>query len=84
MGLNKLIKNVQKILTSEAEREQTSPERIDELLGELERKEKKLHHKLSEEKHSKKRKDLKLQLKIISTQRKKGLILLHELRKKSH
>jgi hypothetical protein len=84
MGLKKLIKSVQKILNSEAEREQVTPERIDELLGELEHKEKKLHHKLSEEKHSKKRKDLKLQLKIISTQRKKALALLHELKKKSH
>ena len=84
MGLKKLIKNVQKILNSEAEREQITPERVDELLGELEHKEKKLHHKLSEERHSKKRKDLKLQLKIISTQRKKTLALLHELKKKSH
>ncbi len=84
MGINKLIKSAQKILSSETEREQTSPERIKELLGELEKKEKKLHHKLSEEEHSKKRKDLKLQLKIVSTQHKKGMALLHELEKKSH
>jgi len=84
MGINKFIKNVQKILSNETEREQTSPSRIKELLGELEKKEKKLHHKLSEEEHSKKRKDIKLQLKIVSTQHKKGVALLHELEKKSH
>ena len=43
MGINKLIKNVQKILSSETEREQASPERIKELLNELEKKDKKLH-----------------------------------------
>jgi len=83
MGLKHLIKSVQKILSSDIEREHISRERIDELLGELEKKQKKLHHKLSEEKHSKKRKDLKLQLKIVSTQHKKGMDLLHELENKS-
>ena len=84
MGLKHLIKSVQKILSSETEREHISLERIHELLGKLEKKEKKLHHKLSEEINSKKRKDLKLQLKIVSTQHDKGMALLHELEKKSH
>jgi len=84
MGFKKLIKNVQEIFSTEAERTEASRERIEELLGELEEKEKKLNHKLSEEDDSKKRKDLKLKLKIISTQRNKGVALLDEMEKESH
>ena len=83
MGFKKLIKNVQEIFSTEAERTEASRERIEELLGELEQKEKKLNHKLSEEDDSKKRKDLKLKLKIIATQRNKGMALLDEMEKKS-
>ena len=83
MGFKKLIKNVQEIFSTEAERTEASRERIEELLGELEEKEKKLNHKLSEEDDSKKRKDLKLKLKIISTQRNKGMALLDEMEKES-
>jgi hypothetical protein len=81
MGFKKLIKNVQEIFSTETERTKVSRERIEELLGELEEKEKKLNHKLSEEDDSKKRKDLKLKLKIISTQRNKGMALLGEMEK---
>jgi hypothetical protein len=81
MGFKKLIKNVQEIFYSEAEKKHASRERIEELLGELEHKEKKLNHKLSKEEDSKKRKDLKLKLKIISTQRSKGMALLAEMGK---
>ena len=84
MGFKKFIKSVQDIFSSETEREQTSPERIKELLGELEQKEKKLNHKLSEEDDSKKRKDIKLKLKIISTQRNKGMALRDKMEKESH
>ena len=83
MGFKKLIKNVQEIFSTEAERTEASRERIEELLGELEQKEKKLNHKLSEEDDSKKRKDLKLKLKIIATQRNKGKALLDEMEKES-
>jgi len=84
MGLNDLIKSLQKSLSNGTNKNHTSRDRINELLGEFDKKEKKLKHKLSEEKNSKKRKDLKLQLKIISTQRKKGMARLRELEKKSH
>jgi predicted nucleic acid-binding Zn-ribbon protein len=84
MGFKKLIKNVQEILSSEAEATHSSRERIEELLGELEEKEKKLNHKLSEEKDHSKRKDLKLKLKIIATQRNKGMDILDEMEKESH
>ena len=83
MDFKKLIKNVQEIFSTEAERTEASRERIEELLGELEQKEKKLNHKLSEEDDSKKRKDLKLKLKIIATQRNKGMGILDGMEKKS-
>ena len=84
MGFKKFIKNVQEIFSSETERTEASRERIEELLSELEQKEKKLNHKLSEEEDHSKRKDLKLKLKIISTQRNKGMALLDEMAKESH
>ena len=81
MGFKKLIKSVQEILSSETESTHASRERIEELLDELETKEKKLNHKLSEEEDRSKRKDLKLKLKIISTQRNKGMAILDEMEK---
>jgi hypothetical protein len=84
MGYKKLIKSVQEIFSGETDRTETSRDRIVELLGELEQKEKKLNHKLSKEDDSKKRKDLKLKLKIISTQRNKGMALLDGMEKASH
>ena len=83
MGFKKLIKNVQDIFSSDTEKAETSRDRIEELLGELEQKEKKLNHKLSEVNDSKKRKDIKLKLKIISTQRNKGMALLDEMEEES-
>jgi len=84
MGFKKFIKSVQEIYSSESERTVASRDRIEELLGELEQKEKKLNHKLSKDEDSKKRKDLKLKLKIISTQRNKGMALLDKMEKESH
>ena len=83
MGFKKLIKNVQQVLSNDVERTRTSRERIEELLGELEKKEKKLNHKLSEENNPKKRRDIKLKLKIIAVQKDKGGNLLHEMDKES-
>ena len=83
MGLKKLVKSLQQSLSGESGGELTSRERIEELLDEFEHKEKKLKHKLAEEKDSGKRKDLKLKLKIISVQREKGMARLHELEKES-
>ena len=84
MGLNKLIKRLQKTLSNDADTIHTSSERLEELLGEIEAKEKKLKHKLSKETNAKKRKDLKLKLKIASTQRNKGKAILDEMEKESH
>ena len=83
MGLKKLVKSFQKSLSGEYGGEQTPRERIEELLGEFEQKEKKLEHKLSEEEDPGKRKDIKLKLKIIAAQREKGMVRLQELEKES-
>ena len=72
MGINKLINSLQKSLSSATGKNETSRERIDCLLDKLEKKEKKLRQKFENEKNPKKRKELKLQIKIVSTQRKKG------------
>jgi uncharacterized coiled-coil protein SlyX len=72
MNFNKLIKRLQQALSNEKTSTDTSRDRIDALLGELEKKQKKLKQKLEKEKKPKKRKALKLQIKIVSTQLKKG------------
>ena len=72
MGISKLINRLQKSISNAGANNGTARERIDCLLDKLEKKEKKLKQKLENEKNPKKRKELKLQLKIVSTQRKKG------------
>lgn len=79
MGFNKLVKQIQKALSNNNYHKDASRERIDTLLGKLEKKEKKLKQKLDKEKNPKKRKELKLQLKIVSTQRKKGAAFRRKL-----
>jgi hypothetical protein len=82
MGLKKLFKSLQKSISSKSGKKLTSSEYIAELLGALEKKEKKLKRKLAKAETPKQRKDLKLQLKIISTQCSKGRARLKELEKK--
>ncbi len=82
MGLKKLIKNLQHHLAKGEHKDSVSCDQIDELLGRLEKKENKLQRKLAKEKDSAKRKHLKLQIKIASVQRKKGLARRRELEEK--
>jgi hypothetical protein len=79
MGFNKLIKQLHKALSTKKRSKDVSRERIDNLLDRLEKKEKKLKQKLDKEKKPKKRKELKLQIKIVSTQRKKGAAFRRKL-----
>ena len=72
MGINKLIKNLQNQLTKGEKKGKASLDRIDDLLGELKQKEKKLERKLDKENNSSERKQLKLELKIVRVQLKKG------------
>ena len=82
MGINKLIKNLQNQLSKGEKKGKVSMDRIDDLLGELKQKEKKLEHKLDKEKNSSERKHLKLELKIVRVQFKKGKVRRAELAKK--
>ena len=82
MGINKLIKNLQDQLAKGEKKGKASLDRIDDLLGELKQKEKKLEHKLDKEKNSSERKHLKLELKIVRVQLKKGKARRAELAKK--
>ena len=82
MGINKLIKNLQNQLSKGEKKGKPSLDRIDDLLGELKQKEKKLERKLEHEKNSSKRKHLKLELKIVRVQLKKGKARRAELAKK--
>ena len=79
MGFNKLIKGLKKVLSNKGSSNVASRERLDSLLDKLEKKEKKLKQKLDKEKIPKKRKELKLQLKIVTAQRKKGVAYRRKL-----
>ena len=82
MGLKKLIKNLQNNLNEGKRKNNLSCDRIDALLGKLEKKENQLRRKIAKEKNATKRKHLKLQLKIASVQYKKGKARRAELEKK--
>ena len=82
MGIKKLIKDLQKQLSKSEQKDNAHLDRIDQLLLDLAKKERKLKKKLAEEKNSSKRKHLKLEMKIFSLQLKKGQKRRAELAKK--
>ncbi len=82
MQLDKLLKKLKGYLSKSKQKRLTYSERIDDLLVKLGKKEKKLQKKLAKEKSARKRKKLKLELKIISTQKRKGAACLDGLGKK--
>ena len=82
MGIEKLIKDLQKQLSKSEQKDNAPLDHIDQLLLDLAKKERKLEKKLSEEKNSRKRKDLKLEIKIARLQLKKGKKRRTQLAKK--
>ena len=82
MGIKKLIKDLQKQLSKSEQKDNAPLDHIDQLLLDLAKKERKLEKKLSEEKNSSKRKHLKLEMKILRLQLKKGQKRRAELAKK--
>lgn len=82
MGIKKLIKDLQKQLSKSEQKDNAPLDHIDQLLLDLAKKERKLEKKLSEEKNSSKRKDLKLEIKIARLQLKKGKKRRTQLAKK--
>lgn len=83
MVLGKLIKKLNKHLNKvKKSDDEISCERIDTLLEQIKKKERKLKTSLAEEKDKSERKHLKLELRIVSAERKKGLKRRSELKKK--
>ena len=82
MGINKLIKNLKSQLSKGEKKGKASLDQIDDLLCELKQKEKKLARKKDKENITYKRKNLKLDLKIVQVQLKKGKARRAELAKK--
>jgi hypothetical protein len=72
VGIRKLIKNLQKQLAKSEKKGKAPLDRIDDLLLEMAKKERKLEQQLSEEKNPTKRKHLKLEIKMARLQLKKG------------
>ena len=72
MGIKKLIKNLQKQLAKGEKKGNAPLDRIDDLLLEIAKKERKLEQQFSEEKNPAERKQLKLEIKMARLQLKKG------------
>ena len=83
MGVNKILRDLQKNLKKgDKKKALVHCERIDDLLDKLKKKETKLKKKLAIEKNKHKRKQLALELKIVSLELKKGAKRRNELSKK--
>lgn len=83
MGIDKLVNNLHKNLDQgKLENATVRCERIDELLGKLEKKKSKLKNKLASEKRKSKRKKLALELRIVTLELKKGRKRRKELKAK--
>jgi len=82
MGIEKLLDNLKEYLDKGSRKKKAHCDRIDAILKQLEAKEKDLEKGLEKEKNAGKRKQLKMELKIIHAQRKKGAKRRDELQKK--
>ncbi|MBT3203969.1 MAG: hypothetical protein HOM14_14070 [Gammaproteobacteria bacterium] len=83
MGLDKLIKKLKQNLNKGTKsKNEIRCEQIDSLLEKLKKKERELKNLLADENDKSERKHLKLELKIASVERKKGLKRRAELKKK--
>ena len=83
MGVKKLLEKLHRYLDKgEAGKDAVRCEQIDLILDKLEKKELKLRGKLDAEKDKGKRKQLNMEVRIISLQRKKGIKRRKELKEK--
>lgn len=83
MGAKKLLEQLKKYLAKgEKSQEKVRCEKIDVILEKLGKKEQKLKKKLEKEKNKGQRKQLEMELRIISLQRKKGIKRRKELEEK--
>jgi len=80
MGIKKLFKHLNEYLDKgNKKKSRVICDRIDHLLEQLKKKEKKLKKQLDKEKHTSKRKRIKTELKVIALQVKKGVKRRKEL-----
>lgn len=82
MKTPKLIKKVRKYLEAGSRKQRKEAKCIKELLKKLKKKERTLQARLEKEKDQKKRRQIRKNLDIIYAQRKKGVAILKELKKK--
>ena len=83
MGIKKILRKLQKYLAKgDKKKAQVHCEKVDNLLLKLKKKETRLKQKLASEKNKHTRKQLTLELKIVSLERKKGAKRRNELAKK--
>ncbi|MET0009428.1 MAG: hypothetical protein ABW124_18545 [Candidatus Thiodiazotropha sp. 6PLUC9] len=82
MKIESLLQNLKKMLKKAELSDKVKCDRIDELLIQLEKKQKRLQGKLENEKNSSKFKRLKTELKVVQAQLKKGNKRRQELGKK--
>ncbi len=79
MGLDKIIKNLQKILDTKKSRESKRIDAVEDLLARLEKKIVKFRKKLEESDSDKEKAKLKRRIKVCKAQLKKGRAALQEL-----
>ncbi len=82
MKIKTLLDNLNVYLKKGEKEKSIQCDRIDELLGKLEEKKKKLQKKLGDESNNTKKKRLSTELKIVTLQLKKGLKRREELKNK--
>lgn len=82
MDMKKLLKKLESYLDKDLKRLTKKKEGISKVLKKLKQKENKLKKMIADEKDDEEIKRLKLSMKIVHTQRKKGIKMLSALRKK--
>ena len=82
MKIKKLLKKLNAHLDKKKEQEMQSAEGLSKVLKKLKRKEQKLQKQIKNESAAEEREFIEQELKIVHSQRKKGIQLLSDLRKK--
>ncbi len=84
MGLNKIVKNLQKLLDTKKSRQLKRIDAVEDLVARLEKKQAKFSRKLEDAKSEKELKKIKRHIKVCKAQLKKGKAALETLQKDTH
>ena len=82
MNFKKLLKKLKTYLNEDAEKLRKKDDGLSKVLKKLKKKERRLKESISAEQDSEERELLKQELKVVHSQREKGIVLLSSLRKK--